>query len=70
MTRIDTKYQIRVAKFFDLIGIHGKTLEQKANTLTKEKIIRIGAVSNILKFIYFQRERIDKNEISGATLRN
>jgi hypothetical protein len=70
MTRIDTKYQIRVAKFFDLIGIHGKTLEQKAQHSNKGKNNPNWAVSNILKFIYFQRERIDRNEISGATLRN
>ena len=26
------------------------------------------ALNNILKFVYFQRERVDKKEISGATV--
>jgi hypothetical protein len=69
MTR--DRYQTRVAKFFDFIRIRGKTLEQKARNLAKKgKSNTTWALSNILKFIYFQRERVDKKEISGATLRN
>jgi len=69
MTR--DRYQTRVAKFFDFIGIRGKTLEQKARTFAnKGKNDSTWALSNILKFIYFQRERVDKKEISGATVIN
>jgi hypothetical protein len=69
MTR--DRYQTRVAKFFNFIGIQGKTLEQKARTFAnKGKNDTNWALSNILKFIYFQRERVEKKEITGATLIN
>ncbi len=59
------RYQTRVAKFFDFITIQGKTIEQKARIFAeKGKIDTNWALSNILKFIYFQRERVDKKEIS------
>jgi hypothetical protein len=65
MTR--DRYQTRVAKFFDFIGITGKTLEQKARTFAKKGNRDTNwALSNILKFIYFQRERVDRKEISGT----
>ncbi len=65
------RYQTRVAKFFDFIGIRGKTLEEKARTFAKKgKSDTTWALSNTLKFIYFQRERVDKKEISGATVIN
>ena len=34
------------------------------------KLKQIGALSVILKFVYFQRERLDKKEIIEATVRN
>ena len=69
MTR--DRYQTRVAKFFDFIKIPGKTLEQKARTFAKKSIKDTNwALSNILKFVYFQRERVDRKEISGATVIN
>jgi hypothetical protein len=33
-------------------------------------LTQIGAISVILKFVYFQRERLDKKEIVEATVRN
>ncbi len=61
MTR--DRYQTRVAKFFDFIAIRGKTLEQKARTFAnKGKNDTNWALTNILKFIYFQRERMDKQK--------
>jgi hypothetical protein len=65
------RYQTRVAEFFEFIGIRGKTLEEKARTFAKKgKNDTTWVLSNILKFIYFQRERVDKKEISGATVIN
>jgi hypothetical protein len=65
------RYQTRVAKFFDFIRVPGKTLEQKARIFAKKgKNDTNWAISNILKFIYFQKERVDKKEISGATVIN
>lgn len=53
------------------ISIPGKTLEHKARTFAKKgKRDTNWALSNILKFVYFQRERVDKKEISGATVIN
>ena len=69
MTR--DRYQTRVAKFFDFIKIPGKNLEQRARTFAKKGNKDTNwALSNILKFVYFQRERVDKKEISGATVIN
>jgi hypothetical protein len=69
MTR--DRYQTRVAKFLDFVGMPGKTLEQKGRNFAKQgKNDTNWALSNILKFVYFQRERVDKKEITAATLRN
>jgi hypothetical protein len=69
MTR--DRYQTRVAKFLDFIGMRGRNLEQKATSFAKKgKENTNWALSNILKFVYFQRERVDKKEISGATVIN
>jgi hypothetical protein len=65
------RYKTRIARFFNFIGIGGKTLEEKARTFAnKGKNDTNWALSNILKFVYYQRERVDKKEISGATVRN
>jgi hypothetical protein len=65
------RYSTRVAKFFDFTEIPGRTLEQRAKTFAKKgKKDTNWALSNILKFVYFQRERVDKKEISGATVMN
>ncbi|MGV8107261.1 MAG: hypothetical protein ACP5OH_05780, partial [Nitrososphaerota archaeon] len=69
MTR--NRYQKRVAKFFNFVGIPGKTLQQKARYFAKKgKKDNSWALSSILKFVYFQRERADRKEISGGTVRN
>lgn len=61
----------RVAKFFDFTKIPGRTLEQKARSFARKgKNDTDWAFSIILKFIYFQRERVEKKEISGATVIN
>jgi hypothetical protein len=59
------RYQTRVAKFFEYIGMPGRTVEQKAKYFAKKgKIDTNWALSNILKFVYSQRERVDKKEIT------
>lgn len=65
------RYSTRVAKFFDFTKIPGRTLEQKARSFARKgKNDTDWAFSIILKFIYFQRERVEKKEISGATVIN
>ena len=60
MTR--DRYQTRLAKFFDFIGIPGNTLEDNARTFAKKGKKDVDwALSNIVKFVYHQRERVDKS---------
>ena len=69
MTR--DRYQTRVAKFFDFAGIPGTTVEEKARTFANSGKDDINwAFSNILKFVHFHKERVDRKEITGATVRN
>jgi hypothetical protein len=72
MTR--DRYQTRLAKFLDFIGIvqgGTTTLEGRARAFAKKgKEDNIWALNNILKFVQFQKDRVDKKEITGATLRN
>jgi integrase len=69
MTR--DRYQTRVAKFFEFIGIEGTAIEEKArNFVIKAKDDTPWAFNSIMKFTYFQRQRVDRKEISGATVRN
>jgi len=52
------RYSTRVAKFFQFVGIQGKSLKQKAKAFAKKgKNDTKWALSNILKFVYFQKRR-------------
>jgi integrase len=67
------RYKARVAKFFDFIGLanEGQTVEQKARIfVNRGKEDLDWAFTNVLKFIHFHKERVDRKEITGATLRN
>ena len=69
----EDRYKIGVAKFFDSIGLdkEGKTVEEKAIIFVNRGKDDINwAFNNVLKFIHFQKERVDKKEITGATVRN
>ncbi|MGH9951303.1 MAG: hypothetical protein ACRD5J_06740, partial [Nitrososphaeraceae archaeon] len=69
MTR--DRYQTRVAKFFGFIGIDGTTKEEKArNFVTRAKSDTNWGFNGIMKFTYFERQRVDRKEISGGTVRN
>ena len=62
------RYKTRVSKFFDFIGLdkEGHAIEDKARTFAKRGKEDINwAFSNVLRFIHFQKERVDKKEISG-----
>jgi hypothetical protein len=67
------RYKTRVAKFFDFIGLdkEGQKVEDKARIFANKGKEDINwAFSNVLRFIHFQKERVDRKEISGATVRN
>jgi integrase len=67
------RYKTRVVKFFDFIGLdkEGKIVQDKARIFANRgKEDNNWAFSNVLRFIHFQKERVDRKEISGATVRN
>ncbi len=69
MTR--DRYKTRLAKFLDFIGMEGESSEDKARTFAKKSIVDFNwAFSSLLRFIQFQKERVEKKEITGATVRN
>ena len=69
MTR--DRYKTRLAKFLDFIGIDSGSLEDKARMFAKKSKSDFNwAFANLLKFIQFQKDRVDKKEITGATVRN
>jgi integrase len=69
MTR--NRYQTRLAKFFDFIDIAGTRLEDRARTFAERgKNDSNWAFNNIVKFVQFQNSRVNKKEITGATVRN
>jgi hypothetical protein len=69
MTR--DRYQTRLAKFLDFIGMVGTTLEERAKAFAKTGKDDINwSLNSILKFVQFQKDRVNKKEISGATVRN
>jgi hypothetical protein len=66
------KYQKRLEKFFDFLGLEGTTVEDKS----KSFIRRIGqedtqwVFNNLIKFMQFHLDRVNRKEITGATVRN
>jgi hypothetical protein len=65
------KYCRRLEMFFDFIKIPGENLEFRCLTFVNSGKDNVNWVfTNILKFVLFYKQRIDKKEISGATLIN
>ena len=65
------KHSIRLEMFFDFIKIPGESLEERCLTFVNSGKDNVNWVfTNILKFVLFYKEKIDKKEISGATLIN
>jgi hypothetical protein len=66
MTR--EKYKIRLGKFLDFIGIEveygNRSLEDKARMFAKKSKSDLNsAFADILKFIQFQKDRVDRKEV-------
>jgi hypothetical protein len=70
MTR--EKYEGRLRKFFDFIGIMQQgQLDERCNMFAKKaKNDTIWVTNCILNFMQMQKQRADRKEISGATVRN
>jgi integrase len=65
-------YFRRLRRFFDGINFYeGETMNRRCNTFAyKGKNDSNWAFCNILKFLHFQKERVEKKEITASTLRN
>jgi hypothetical protein len=69
VTRV--KYQKRLSRFLEYIGITGTTTEEQARAFAQHGTKDTNwAFSSILKFIQYQLERVNSKEITAATLRN
>ena len=66
------KYQKRMEKFFDFIGMEGKTVEEKSLSFVKksESEGNQWVFNNVLKFMLYQIDRVNKKEIVGSTVQN
>jgi integrase len=64
-------YFRRLRRFFDAISVEGPTFESRCNLFVqKGKQDPNWAFNSILKFIITEKERVERKEITGGTLRN
>jgi hypothetical protein len=67
------KYLTRLKRFFDFLSLPGSTMQERCSYFV-EKSKRKGSerwlLNGLLKFLYFYKERVQRKEITGATLRN
>ena len=69
MTR--EKYRGRLAKFFDFIGLREGSMEECAKGITERGRRQPDWIFvSVLRFAQTQKERVEKGEISPATLGN
>jgi len=65
------KYLQRLAYFLTFLGINDGNIEQRCNILgQKTKADSTWLTQNVIKYLQIHRERMEKREISAATLRN
>jgi hypothetical protein len=72
------KYTYRLTKFFDFIGLEGETIQERCKNAVEMERRKSTAISkdgkwllnNILRFLQTQKERVDRKEITGATVHN
>ena len=70
MTR--EKYQKRLERFFDFLGLEGSTVEEKSKVFMemRRKDGNQCVFNSLLRFMQFYLARVDRKEITGATVRN
>ncbi len=66
------KYQKRLEKFFDFLGLEGTTVEEKSKDFInrKDKEGNQWVFNSLIKFMQFHLERVNRKEITGAIIRN
>ena len=65
------RYTTRLNRFFTFIGIEGSIIEERCRVfvqnVTKDNS---WAFRNIISFLQVQKDRVDRKEITGSTIRN
>ncbi len=66
------KYQNRMGKFFDFIGLDGNTIEQKSVSFVRKAQSEGNqwVFNRVLKFMMYQIDRVNRKEIVGSTVQN
>ncbi len=66
------KYQKRLEKFFDFIGLGGQTVEEKSECFMQivDKEGSQWVFNNIIKYTHFLLKRVHDKKITSGTLRN
>ena len=64
------KYITRLNRFFNFIDLTGSTIEERCNNFAhKGRVEPKWALNNTMRFLHTQKERVERKEITGATLR-
>jgi hypothetical protein len=64
------RYTTRLCGFFSLIGIEAPTIEERCRIFVEKAKDDDWVFKSIVSFLQIQKERIDKKEITGSTIRN
>ena len=66
------KYQARLGKFFDFLGLGGIDAEEKSKNfiLATKNNGNQWVFNNILQYMQFHLNRVNRKEITGSTVRN
>jgi hypothetical protein len=65
------RYTTRLDRFFSFIKIEGTTIEERCRVFTQNaRKDNSWAFRSIINFLQVQKERVDKKEITGSTIRN
>jgi integrase len=67
------KYVTRLDRFFRFINVLGTTIEERCRTFAEIAMKDNNnkwVLNNVLRFLQTYKERVERKEISGATLRN
>jgi hypothetical protein len=65
------RYTTRLDRFFSFIGIEGTNIEERCRVFVQNaKKDNDWAFRSIINFLLVQKERVDRKEITGSTIRN
>jgi hypothetical protein len=65
------KYTGRFTRFLDFIGLKQGTVQERCETFINiARNDNKWALNNIIRFLQAQKDRVEKKEITGATLNN